>query len=103
MNTFIHYRQFDNEMKSIINQQIEDSLSTINYEILAEILMIYAENGILRNMELFNIIKDKVIRGIPYLEGKTVYKLFWAFKKGEYLDSRIAFQFLQVLTFSKSY
>lgn len=86
MNTFIHYRQFDNEMMMIINQQIEDSLSSISYEILAEVLIIYAESSIRRNMELFGIIKDKLIRGIPYLESKIVNKLLWAFQKGEYMN-----------------
>lgn len=66
-------------MKGIINQQIEDSLSTISYEVLAEVLIIYAENAIPRNLELFKIVKDKLIRGIPYLDSNLVYKLLWAF------------------------
>jgi hypothetical protein len=80
----LNFGTMSENLKEQMIEYIDDNISSISYEITAELAVIYASkmNKTYKNL-FFTKMRNKFLKELKYLKEETLYKILWSLLKAE--------------------
>ena len=83
-NTLLDAKTMSEQLKFTMIDFIDENMSNFNYDIVAELAVVFALKMDTTNRNMFfKICRDKFLKELKYLKEETMYKIVWSLLKAE--------------------